>query len=83
MHPVPAGSFAWRVSCYEQFGWTPDECKRVFRDYPQESDLLSVYFEELSAFRGEEYARIVKQQNSYDEPGWKTDLVLDDEEDED
>jgi hypothetical protein len=27
------------VSCYEQFGWTPDICKRVFRDYPQESDL--------------------------------------------
>ena len=80
---MPAGSFSWRVSCYEQFGWTPDICKRVFRDYPSESDLLSVYFEELGAYRGEEYAKIARQQEHMnEEPGWHTDLVLEDEDDD-
>lgn len=70
------------MSCYEEFGWTPDECKSVLNNYPQEADLLSVYFEELSAYRGEEYARMQRQANRHDEPGWHTDLVLDDDEDE-
>jgi hypothetical protein len=69
------------VSCYEQFGWTPDECKHILQRYPQESDLLATYFEELAAFRGEEYARITKPHTTED-PGWHTDLVLEDEEDE-
>jgi hypothetical protein len=83
VHPSPPGSFSWRVSCYEEFGWTPDECKDVLRNYPMEADLLSIYFEELSAFRGEQHAEMLRKQGqSAGDPSWHTDMVLEDEDDE-
>ena len=51
--------------------------------FPLEADLLATYFEELGSFRGEEYARMLKNQSrASEEPGWHTDLVLEDEDDE-
>jgi hypothetical protein len=48
-----------------------------------EADLLSVYFEELSAFRGEQHAEMVRKQGqSGGDPSWHTDMVLEDEDDE-
>ena len=84
MPEIPAGSFSWRVSCYEQFGWTPDECKRTVEHYPQEAAMLGCYFEELTAFRGEEHARMLREQGSAaQDPSWRTDMVFGDEDDDD
>jgi hypothetical protein len=39
------------VSCYEQFGWSPDDVRAL---PGKEAELLSVYFEELSAHQAKQ-----------------------------
>jgi hypothetical protein len=71
------------VSCYETFGWTTDDCKRVLSRYPQEAALLAIYFEELASFRGEEHARMLRNQDSTPGEGWHTDQVIGDDDEDD
>lgn len=48
------------MSCYEQFGWSP----QAVRELPgREAELLSIYFEELSAHHAKQ-ARKIKSQSS-------------------
>ena len=58
---IVPGSFSFRLSCYEQFGWTPDD---VMRCPASEAALLSVYFEELSLKQQEDQAAARKQSSS-------------------
>lgn len=43
---MQTGDFAFRLSCYLEFGWTPQQVKALLRETPQEAELLRVRFEE-------------------------------------
>ena len=61
------GTFAFRLSCYHQFGWTYDHVANL----PEpEAKLLQVFFEELSLQQAEE-ARNLRRQGS----GYNPDVV--------
>lgn len=39
------------MSCYEQFSWSPEDVRKL---PGKEAELLSVYFEELSAYQAKQ-----------------------------
>lgn len=44
---MPIESFSFRLACYEQFHWTPEQVK----DVPlAEAERLAIYFEETGAY---------------------------------
>lgn len=61
---IAPGSFTFRLSCYQEFGWTPHELRTTLADFPQECALLAVYFEEYSLKQAEDAAEIARQSRS-------------------
>lgn len=77
---MPPNSFAFRVACYAEFGWTPQTVKQLAES---EALLLSVYLEEVGRARAKQAEAGADTHG--DSGGWQTDLSVgeDDEEEED
>jgi hypothetical protein len=73
---IPPGSFAFRVSCYSEFGWTPDDIPRIPLE---EAERLAIYFEELGAYHYRQNKKYARGQDSGGD-AWQTELELGDEE---
>lgn len=75
-HPqIPAGSFAWRVTCYREFGWSASQVDEIMQR-GWEADRLAVYFEEVGAY---EYQQSRKYSSS-SSPTEVTERVFEDQE---
>lgn len=79
---MPIESFSFRLACYEQFHWTPEQVK----DVPlSEAQRLAIYFEETGAYH-HKLRKEAESQSPTSSPQHDKQVVLelgDDEEEED
>ena len=74
---MPVGSFSFRLACYNEFGWTPDQVRALPES---EAALLAIYFEETGAYQYKQNKKLSSQttSSSRSDGEWETDLILKD-----